>query len=179
MGRIARAAAFLDRDGVINVDHGYIHRPEDFELLPGTLEALRQLKAAGYLLIIVTNQSGIGRGYYSESDLAALHGHMKELLAREGVKLDAIYYCPHRPDERCSCRKPLPGLIQRALDELAVDASRSFIVGDKPSDIAAGAAGGLGTAYLLSDEGEFATLSECVAAHIAKVCHGGRGSAKS
>jgi D-glycero-D-manno-heptose 1,7-bisphosphate phosphatase len=174
-----RAAAFLDRDGVINADYGYIYRPEDFDLLPGVPDALRRLKAAGYMLIIVTNQSGIGRGYYSETDVSVLHRHLHSTLAREGAALDAIYLCPHRPDEGCDCRKPKPGLILRAVRDLAIDTARSFIVGDKSSDIAAGAAAGLGAGYLISTEvGGLDSLGRCVEAHLEATGSGACDSAE-
>ena len=106
-------AVFLDRDGTINIDKGYLYRISDFEFLPGAVEALRNLQEAGYLLIIITNQSGIGRGYYTEEDFAVLTDYMKGELSKSGVNISGVYYCPHLPDaevERyrkiCTCRKP-------------------------------------------------------------------------
>jgi D-glycero-D-manno-heptose 1,7-bisphosphate phosphatase len=145
-----RAAAFLDRDGVINVDHGYVHRIDHFELLPGVPAALRRLRRAGFLLIVVTNQSGIARGLYTEADYARITQHLRETLAGDGVELDAIYHCPHLPDgtvpayrRECDCRKPHPGMLLRGIAEFGIDPSASILVGDKPSDIEAGRAAGV------------------------------------
>lgn len=150
-------AAFLDRDGVINVDHGYVHRADQFELLPGVSAALRKLSDAGLLLVVVTNQSGIARGLYTEQDYEALTVHMRARLAAEGVRLDAVYHCPHLQDaavpayrKQCDCRKPLPGMILRAIAEHDIEPARSMLVGDKASDIAAGRAAGVGWCGLVS-----------------------------
>jgi D-glycero-D-manno-heptose 1,7-bisphosphate phosphatase len=145
-----KRAAFLDRDGVINADHGYVHRADQFELLPGVADALRRLSHAGVLLIVITNQSGIARGLFTESQYDALTRHMCSRLADEGVQLHAVYHCPHLPDaavplyrQQCNCRKPGPGMILRAIAEHGIDPSRSLLVGDKPSDIQAGRAAGV------------------------------------
>mgnify|MGYP002878046764 FL=1 len=145
------SAVFLDRDGVINVDHGYVSTWEQFEFLPGVPEALRELQDAGYLLIVVSNQSGIGRGYYSESDLDLLNQAVAEYLdSYAGVSLSGFYHCPHHPTEaeneyrkQCDCRKPAPGLIHRAMRDHAIDVKTSLLVGDKDSDIEAGRAAGV------------------------------------
>jgi D-glycero-D-manno-heptose 1,7-bisphosphate phosphatase len=144
------AAAFLDRDGVINADHGYVHRNEDLALLTGVPAAMRRLRQAGFLLIVVTNQSGIARGLYTEADYARLTQHLRHLLAEQGVELDAIYHCPHLPDASvaayrrdCDCRKPQPGMLLRGIAEFGIDPQRSILVGDKPSDIEAGRAAGV------------------------------------
>ena len=145
------SAVFLDRDGVINVDRGYVCTWERFEFLPGVPEALRELQDAGYLLVVVSNQSGIGRGYYSESDVDLLNQAVAEYLdSTAGVTLSGIYYCPHHPTEaekeyriHCTCRKPAPGLIHRATREHAIDVKTSLLVGDKDSDIEAGRAAGV------------------------------------
>lgn len=151
-----RPAAFLDRDGVLNVERGHINRPEDLELLPGVAAAVRQLNAAGYLTVVVTNQSNVAKGFCSEEQLDRIHARLETLLGQEQAWLDRIYYCPHHPDkgfagERaelkivCNCRKPATGLIDRAVEELNIDRARSFLVGDQPRDIAAGRAAGLTT----------------------------------
>ena len=145
------SAVFLDRDGVINVDHGYVSTWEQFEFLPGVPEALRELQDAGYLLIVVSNQSGIGRGYYSESDVDLLNQAVSEYLGSyAGVTLSGFYHCPHHPTEAeyeyrkyCSCRKPAPGLIHRATRDHVIDVKTSLLVGDKDSDIEAGRAAGV------------------------------------
>lgn len=135
-------AVFLDRDGTLNPDPGYISCPHDFELFAGVAEALARLQHAGYLLILITNQSGIARGLIAPEQLTAIHHKMQQLLAAAGAGIDAIYYCPHHPDfppvdgeSACNCRKPLPGLIERALRDHEIDPARSFMIGDRSSDI--------------------------------------------
>lgn len=149
MSRMGRGAIFLDRDGTINEDRGYIFRASEFEFIPGAIEAIRMLKEAGYLVIVVTNQAGIARGLYDETDVHELHRHLDRELARHGAVIDAYYYCPHHPDQgrapylrECACRKPLPGMILQAADDFSVDLEISFLVGDKHSDIEAGQASG-------------------------------------
>lgn len=144
-------AVFLDRDGVINVDHGYVSAWEQFEFLPGVPEALRELQSAGYLLIVVSNQSGIGRGYYSETNLEALNQAIAHYLySTVGVRVSGFYHCPHHPTEaegefrkQCHCRKPAPGMIHRAVRDHGIDVKTSLLVGDKDSDIEAGRAAGV------------------------------------
>jgi D,D-heptose 1,7-bisphosphate phosphatase len=142
-------AVFLDRDGTICRDMNYLSDPAGVELLPGAADALRRLAAADYRLLVVTNQSGIARGYLTEEALAGIHARLMELLGSRGVRLTAIYHCPHLPDgirpeyrRSCDCRKPEPGLLFRAAREHGLDLSRSFMVGDKLSDIQAGKRGG-------------------------------------
>ncbi len=142
-------AVFLDRDGVINVEKEYLHRIGDFEFLPGVPQALRLLKEAGFLLIVVTNQSGVARGYYSLEDVDRLHRHLQDQLAPYGAAVDGFYVCPHHPEHgagdltiNCSCRKPLPGMIEKAVVDFQIDPARSYLVGDKLSDIEAGQAAG-------------------------------------
>lgn len=153
---MSRKAAFIDRDGVLNEERAYVYRAEDFEFAPGAVAALRRLKAAGYLLVVVTNQSGIARGLYSEADYHALTRHMRERLEAEGIHLDAVEYCPHLPDApveryrlQCDCRKPRPGMLNRAIRALDIDARASFLVGDRLSDIEAGRAAGIGRCFLV------------------------------
>lgn len=144
----ARSAVFLDRDGVINVklpkDH-YVASSEDFRFLPGAVEALAILKSMGYLLVVVTNQRGIGRNLMTEEDLESVHRFMEEELAKAGVRLDGIYHCPHDEQECCDCRKPKPGMIIRACRDLNIDISRSYMVGDSSCDVAAGKSVGMKT----------------------------------
>ncbi len=131
-------AVFLDRDGTINIDHGYVSKKENFEFIPGVFEAMRKLRKAGYLLIIVTNQSGIARGYYTERDYNELNKYFMGKLESEGVIVDRVYHCSHHPDDDCEYRKPKPGMVHRASEELNIDLGKSFVVGDKVSDIELG-----------------------------------------
>ncbi|SPP65646.1 lipopolysaccharide heptosyltransferase II [Nitrospira lenta] len=126
---------FLDRDGTLNPDPGYIGSPDRFELFPGVGAALARLTHAGARLVVVTNQSGVGRGLFSAADLDAIHAKLRRLLHDAGASLDAIYVCPHHPDERCRCRKPETGMIDRAVRELGIDLSRSYLIGDHAKDM--------------------------------------------
>lgn len=140
-----RAAAFLDRDGTIIEDKHYLHDPEGVELIPGAAQGLRRMRAQGLALVLVSNQSGVGRGYFGRGDVERVHGRLIELLAEQGVTLDAFYICPHAPEQGCACRKPATGMVQRACAELGLDAGASFVIGDKPCDVElAQAAGGRG-----------------------------------
>lgn len=130
-----RAAVFLDRDGTIIAERHYLCDPAGVELLPGAAEGLRRMRALGLPLVVVTNQSGVGRGYFGMDAVERVHGRLIELLAAEGVDIAGIYSCPHAPDESCGCRKPQPGLLRRAAGELGIDPARSFVIGDKPCDI--------------------------------------------
>jgi D-glycero-D-manno-heptose 1,7-bisphosphate phosphatase len=142
-----RRFVFLDRDGTLVRDEGYTHRVEDYELLPGVVEGLRRLVEAGYALAIVTNQSGIGRGYFDEAAYDAFRRHLEHDLASHGVPIERSYHCPHLPDAGCGCRKPAPGMLLRARDELGADLGESWVVGDRPHDVEmaarAGCAGGV------------------------------------
>jgi D-glycero-D-manno-heptose 1,7-bisphosphate phosphatase len=133
-----RPFVLLDRDGTLIVERHYLARAEDVELLPLTAPGLRLMQAAGLGLAVLTNQSGLGRGYFDWAALHAVHARMTQLLAQEGVSLDGIYVCPHTPEADCNCRKPRPGLVQWAAAELHFDPSKSFVVGDKPCDIELG-----------------------------------------
>lgn len=136
-------AIFLDRDGTINVEKHYLYRIEDFEFLPGSIDALKQFQSAGYLLILITNQSGIGRGYYTEDDFCKLNNWMIGRLKEYGIDIADVYYCPHLPDaevERyrkdCNCRKPKLGMFQKAVDDYDIDLRQSYAIGDKIRDCA-------------------------------------------
>jgi D-glycero-D-manno-heptose 1,7-bisphosphate phosphatase len=146
-----RRAAFLDRDGVINRDHGYVGRWEDFEFLPGAIEGMRMLQDAGYVLIVVTNQSGIARGYYTEADFGTLTRKMLDTLHEQGVHVTAVYHCPHHPQGtvaelaiECDCRKPAPGMLLRAAKEHSLLLPDSVMIGDKLSDLIAAQRAGVG-----------------------------------
>lgn len=185
-------AAFIDRDGVLNEERAFVHRIEDFEFLPGAVEALQALKKAGYSLVVVTNQSGIARGFYPESDYHALTAHMRERLNSAGVELDAVEYCPHLPDAavsryraECDCRKPKPGMLRRAIAALGIDRAESFLVGDRLSDVQAGRAAGIGYCFLVRTgnalskdaegqaDGTFDDLLACVKYVLARSANGG------
>ena len=149
-------AIFLDRDGTVNVDHGYVHEIDDFQFIDGAIEAMQQLKKMGYALVLVTNQSGIARGMFSEEQFMQLTEWMDWSLADRDVDLDGIYYCPHHPEaavedyrQQCDCRKPQPGMLLSAMKELNIDMAASYMVGDKIDDVRAGKAAGVGTTVLV------------------------------
>lgn len=128
-----RPAVFLDRDGTINVDYGYVYQPEKLEFIPGSIEGMKLLQSQGFLLIIVTNQSGIARGYFTEEQMNRFHKVMAEKLDSYGVKIDGIYFCPHL--EGCNCRKPGVDLYYRAKRDFNIDFSRSYVIGDNVRDL--------------------------------------------
>ncbi len=160
-------AAFFDRDGVINIDHGYVHQPEDFIWIPGVKEAARRLHEAGYLLFIVTNQSGIGRGMFSEQTFLRLDEAVRKEFARSGAPIAKTYFCPHHPQaavERyrclCQCRKPAPGMVLIAAQEFGLDLSQSVMFGDSVRDMQAAKSAGVASRVLLGKDG-LATPSPC------------------
>lgn len=149
-------AIFLDRDGTINVDHGYVHEIDDFQFIDGVIDAMHELKAMGFALVLVTNQSGIARGKFSEDQFMHLTEWMDWSLADRDVDLDGIYFCPHHPDgiegeyrQDCDCRKPKPGMLLDAKKQLNIDMASSYIIGDKVEDMLAGEAAGVGTKVLV------------------------------
>ena len=137
-----RPALFLDRDGTLIEDAVYPRDPRHVRLLPGAADALARLARRGFALVIISNQSGVGRGLIRAAEAQAVHAEVVRQFAAAGVSFDGAYYCYHAPDEGCPCRKPAPGLLLRAAEELNLDARRSFMVGDKPIDVAAGEAVG-------------------------------------
>jgi len=130
-----KKAVFLDRDNTLIEDEGYIHEPEKVKLLPGVGEGLKLLKEKGFLLIVVSNQSGIGRGYYKEEDFHAVNRKLQELLKPYGVQIDDFFFCPHKPEENCSCRKPKPGMVLEAEKKWKIDLKESYVIGDKDIDV--------------------------------------------
>lgn len=161
-------AVFFDRDGVLNVDHGYTYRPQDFQWMPGAIEAIKYCNEHNYLVLVITNQSGIARGYYKEEDVKRLHEHMISELKKQDAHIDAFYYCPHHPEGKiteyikiCTCRKPAPGMINSAMKEWPIDKTKSFVIGDKPSDMAAAEAVGM-KGYLFTENNLFSYVKEII-----------------
>jgi histidinol-phosphate phosphatase family protein len=142
------AAVFLDRDGTVIEDADYPQDPTRVRPLPGAVEALRTLRAAGLRLVLVSNQSGLGRGYFSEREAEAVHTEVVRQFATRGVAFDGAYYCPHAPEAACACRKPEPGLLLQAARDLGLDLARSYMIGDRPSDVEAGRRVGAATILL-------------------------------
>ncbi|HYG57567.1 MAG TPA: HAD family hydrolase, partial [Symbiobacteriaceae bacterium] len=149
---MTRWGVFLDRDGTVNADPGYLHDPDQLRLLPGAAEAIARLNRRGVPVILVTNQAGIARGLYTETDFWRVQERLSGELGKAGARLDAVYFCPHHPDGTvlpyrvvCQCRKPRPGMLLRAAAEHGLDLSTSFMIGDRPSDVQAGASAGCRT----------------------------------
>ena len=158
-----RPAAFLDRDGVINVDHGYVFEPTRLEFTPTAIEGVRLLNDAGYPVLVVTNQSGVARGMYGVAEVEAFHAHLNAALGQAGAHVDAFYYCPYHPDGTVAefaveheDRKPSPGMIRRAMREWDVREEGSFLIGDKSSDLDAAVAAGIAGYLIESNVGDLA-----------------------
>ena len=152
---VPRPAVFLDRDGVINREYGYVHKIGEFHFINGVFDACREMSRAGYRLIVITNQAGIARGYYTEDDFHQLSKWMLNEFSQHGVEVDDVYYCPHHPvygvgdyHRDCDCRKPAPGMIVRAAREHTLDLRHSILVGDKATDVDAGREAGVGCCVL-------------------------------
>jgi D-glycero-D-manno-heptose 1,7-bisphosphate phosphatase len=165
-------AVFLDRDGTINEEMGYINHLSRFQLLPRSAAGIRRLNDAGFKVIVVTNQSGAARGYFPRPLVDEVHEKMRELLAAEWARIDGIYLCDHHPDDRCPCRKPKPGLILQAAQELGLDLARSFLVGDRYMDIQTAANAGVRgilvlTGYGLGEYEQFRDSQRLQPAHVA------------
>jgi len=131
-------AVFIDRDGTINVNFEYLDDPDNLMMYPTVAEGIKRLKDEGFNIIVITNQSGIARGYFSVETLAKIHQKMKNDLLKKGADVDAIYYCPHHPDENCDCRKPKTGLLKKAIKDFNIDVEKSYFIGDRMLDIEAG-----------------------------------------
>lgn len=158
--RPARRAVFLDRDGTVAEEVGYVNHVARVRLLPGSARAVRRIREAGFLAVVATNQSGVAREYFEESLVRMANARLQELLAGEGALLDAIYYCPHHPREGqppyrldCDCRKPLPGMLRQAAREHGIDLNRSYMVGDGIVDVAAARAAGATPVLVLTGYG--------------------------
>jgi D-glycero-D-manno-heptose 1,7-bisphosphate phosphatase len=157
---VSRAAVFLDRDGTLNHERGYIDRLEMLELFPWAADSVRLLQRGGFATVVITNQAAVGRGLIDEPFLASVHGRMSDMLARGSASIDRYYHCPHLPDADlaefravCECRKPRPGMILRACQDLDIDPSRSFMVGDRWLDVQCGASAGVRTVLLRTGHG--------------------------
>lgn len=157
MGNGLKRAVFLDRDGTINLDTNYLSSPEDLRLIPGAARAIARLNQARLAVVVITNQSGLARDFFSEDDLAAVHAELDRLLAAAGARIDAYFHCPHHPQGvvrslaiECDCRKPGTGLVKRAARELGLDLGGSFMIGDRPGDVGCALAAGLTAVRVLS-----------------------------
>lgn len=146
-------AVFLDRDGTVNIDTGYLSDPAKLHLIDGAADAIKRLNEAGIKVIVVSNQSGVGRGFFTNADEARVNERLVEVLAASGARLDGIYYCPHLPDDGCQCRKPATGLVDSAAQEHAIEIRRSCVVGDKASDIELARNLGVRSALVLTGNG--------------------------
>ncbi|AJB45952.1 D,D-heptose 1,7-bisphosphate phosphatase [Campylobacter fetus subsp. testudinum] len=151
-------AIFLDRDGVINKDLGYVSKIDDFVFCDGIFEALRGFLKLGFALFVVTNQSGIGRGYYTKDDFLNLTKFMLDEFKKEDIDIKKVYYCPHSPEENCNCRKPKPGMILKALSEFDINLESSMMIGDKNSDILAANSAGIDNCYLIGEDSSLKTV---------------------
>ena len=148
---VKRKAVFLDRDGTIIHHIPYLSNPDQLRLLPNTADSLKKIRNAGFLVILVTNQSGITRGYLTEERLQLIHERLNNLLEEGKARLDAIFYCQHHPDDNCYCRKPKPGMLLMAAEEYNIDLKKSYIIGDDPKDVEAGSLAGCNTVLISKD----------------------------
>jgi len=153
--RKVQKTLFLDRDGVVNVEKNYLYKKEDFAFIDGIIELVKHFRSLGYLVVVVTNQSGIARGYYTKEQFLELTSWMEKEFEKQGTKIDRVYFCPHHPDisGECACRKPKPGMLLQAAKELDIDLTNSIMVGDKERDIEAGVNAGLHVTYLFDESG--------------------------
>jgi histidinol-phosphate phosphatase family protein len=151
---MTRRAVFLDRDGTINEEVNYLSDISQVKILPKSAEAIKLLNEHGFIIIIITNQSGVARGYFSEKTLKEIHNHLKSELQKDGAAVDAIYFCPHHPDDGCGCRKPTLGLIKKAVEDWNINLTSSFMVGDKLVDVETGKRAGCQTVLVLTGYGE-------------------------
>lgn len=149
-----RRAVFIDRDGTLVEEVHYLHRPEDVLVVKGVPAALKKLKRAGFLLFIITNQAGIGRGYYTEADMQRVHRYLLGALGKDGAAVDGVYFCPHHPDDRCNCRKPSPKFLFDAAAQFDIRLANSFMIGDRIGDLEAGRRAGTRSILVRTGYGE-------------------------
>jgi D-glycero-D-manno-heptose 1,7-bisphosphate phosphatase len=154
LGVTPRRFVILDRDGTIIEERHHLASPDGVALIPGAADAIRRLRELGLGVIVATNQSVVGRGLVDEAGLEEIHDRVRSLLEEQGTGVDAIYHCPHLPDDGCDCRKPLPGLVERAAGDLGFDPAESFLVGDHAGDMELGRAVGATTIFVLTGHGE-------------------------
>ena len=164
----AHKALFLDRDGIINVDHGYTYKIDSFKFVSGIFDLISLFQSKGYQIFIVTNQSGIGRGYYALHDFEKLTEWMIKTFHQKGILIKKVFYCPHKPEDHCSCRKPKIGMIEQALEEFDINLEHSWMIGDKQSDIDLAYNGHIGNSIAIRDDSiqnatlHFKTIQECL-----------------
>ena len=151
---MSKRFVLIDRDGTINVEKHYLSDPDQLELYPGVGAALKRLQDAGFGLAVITNQSGVARGYFDLARLEQIHDRLRALLAAEGVTVDGIYICPHGPEDKCTCRKPLPGMVEQAVAEHGFDPAQAFMIGDKEVDVELGHAVGAVSFLVRTGHGE-------------------------
>lgn len=160
-------AVFLDRDGTINIDHGYVHKVKDFEFIEGAVEGLKKLQSAGFAMFIITDQSGIGRGYYTMEDFEDVSRHLSAELKAHDINIKKTYYCPHSPEDNCECRKPNIKMLLDAKKDFGIELKNSYLIGDKESDILTGKRAGCRTVLVLSghikDPGDCKTRPDLIA----------------
>jgi len=163
---VSRPALFLDRDGVVNIEKNYLHKVEDFEFIDDIFALCKKYQTLGYLIVIVTNQSGIARGYYSEEDFALLTRWMVDVFDRENIHITDVYHCPHHPDisGECSCRKPEPGMLLAAAKQHNIDLEKSLLIGDSERDITAAHRAGLKETYLFSPDAKSSKATKIIRA---------------
>lgn len=145
-------AVFLDRDGIINFDYGYVGTIDRFKIIPGLIESLKIFQLHNYLIIIVTNQSGIGRRYFSSKDYEKVKKHMNKIFSDNNVYITAVFHCPHVPEDNCFCRKPKPGMLLEAIKKYRIDVNKSILFGDHERDVLAGISAGIKENILINDD---------------------------
>jgi D-glycero-D-manno-heptose 1,7-bisphosphate phosphatase len=155
-------AIFLDRDGVINIDYGHVHEIENFKFIDGIFNLCRFFLSKGYIIIVVTNQGGIGKGLYSKNEFNDLDSWMRKEFYYEGIEISKTFYCPHTKEQNCECRKPKPGMFLRAIDDYKVDPKTSILIGDNMSDLEAGKQAGIENLFLFTENNHFELLDRII-----------------